>query len=152
MAQYDDALFRKQFPEFSDTTAYPTDLLELYWATAREFIGTKDSPCNVLSGSTLALVLNYMTAHLLVLGRQAAQGGPAGAGSSQGGFVTSSSIDKISVSTLAPPAKDGWEWWLAQTTYGQTIWALLKIKAVGGLSVGGLPERGSFRKVGGVFF
>lgn len=152
MPQYSDALFRQQFPEFADTTKYPQALVSMYWATGQEFISTSDSPCNALNGSSLALALNYMAAHLLALGLQAAAAGPGGPGSSQSGFVTSATIDKISVQTLAPPAKDGWQWWLAQTSYGQALWALLKVKSVGGMTIGGLPERTGFRKIGGVFW
>ena len=150
--QYDDAKFRALFPEFSDDVKYPPAQIEVFWGVAVAFVGTQDSPCNVLNGNRLNYVLNCMTAHLLALALQDGQTSPGGPGSNQGGFVTSSSIDKISVSTLAPPAKDGWEWWLAQTSYGQRIWAMLQVLAVGGLSIGGLPERNSFRKVGGVFW
>lgn len=148
---YDDALFRAQFPEFADTTKYPAALLSAYWSMATSFITASGSPCGALGASGLPLALNYMTAHLYVLAQlqAAAAGGP---GSSQGGFETSASIGEVSVATMAPPAATMWQWWLAQTAYGQALAALLSVLAVGGTSVGGLPERYGFRKVGGVFF
>lgn len=146
---YDDAKFRAQLPEFSDTTKYPAAVLEASWAIASEFIAMPDSGLSILSGNAYPIAVNYMTAHLWALANQQVQSG--GPGSSQGGFETSSSIDKISVSTLAPPATNMWSWWLAQTPYGQALAAFLRMKAVGGTSVGGLPERLGFRKVGGLF-
>lgn len=150
MATYDDALFRAQFPEFADTTKYPELLISAYFSMAELFIGTAGSPFCVLNGDRLSLVLNQMTAHLLVLGKQAlASGSPE---SNQGGFTTSSSIGEISVAKLAPPVKDAWDFWLYQTPYGQAMMALLSVLAVGGLSIGGIAERSSFRKAGGVFW
>jgi len=149
MATYDDALFSTQFPEFTDTTAYPAILIGGYFAMAQLFITTEGCPFDALQGAQLALALNQMTAHLLVLGKQAATAAPE---SNQGGFETSASIGEISVQKLAPPVKDGWDYWLYSTPYGQMLLALLSVMAVGGLSVGGLSERTSFRKAGGVFF
>ena len=150
-AAYNDTLFRATFPEFASTTAYPEPLLSGYYGTATVFIDSTGSPFTVLghNPNALALVLNQMTAHLLTLGKQALEGAP---GSNQGGFDVSASIGEISVQKLAPPAKDAWDWWLYQTQYGQAVMALLSTLAVGGLSVGGINERNSFRKAGGIFF
>lgn len=150
---FDVDLFRQQFPEFADTTTYPTPMLQMYWTLANQFIATDGGPCAMLEGDSAALALNMMTAHILSLWKQNADAaGGAGAGTDQGGFQTSASIGEISVSKLAPPVKGAWDWWLAQTPYGQALWALLGVKSVGGLSVGGLPEREGFRKIGGVFW
>lgn len=148
--EYDDASFRAMFPEFSDTIKYPAVMIEQYFDLATIFISSDGSPCTGLSGKTLRAALNYMTAHLMVLSLQQSAAGSAT--SNQGGFETSASIGEISVSKLAPPAKDAWQYWLYQTPYGQALMALLGALAAGGLSVGGLPEREAFRKVGGVFF
>jgi len=146
---YDDAKFRAQLPEFADAVAYPQAVLAAQFDMATIFIAADGSPCDALSGKPLVAALNYMTAHLLIASQRAQVGTP---GNAQGGFETSSSIGEISVSVLAPPAKDAWDWWLYQTQYGQALMALLKMLAVGGLSVGGLSERSGFRKAGGVFF
>ena len=154
MAAYDDALFRSQFPEFSDQTKYPPALVSMYWSMAVDFISVSDSPCNALNGNSLALALNQLTAHLLVIGIQAqvaSAGGAAGIASNQGGFDLSATIGEISVAKLAPPAKDAWGYWLSQTPYGQALWALLELKAVGGFALPGLPESAGFRRIGGVF-
>lgn len=150
MTVYDDTLFRTQFPEFSDTTQYPQSLISGYWDMAAIFISSDDSPYNMLNGDALALALNQMTAHLMTMGANAASG--VSPGSEQGGYETSSSIDKISVSRMTPPVKGMWQFWLAQTPYGQALLALLSVMSVGGTFAGGLPEREAFRKVGGVFW
>lgn len=157
MTTYNDALFRTQFPEFANTTAYSAALIGAYWGVASVFVDAAGSPCSGLRASQLGLALNYLTAHVLVIGMQQGAGSAPGAtvqppGSSQGGFETSASIGEISVSKLAPPATDAWEWWLAQTPYGQALWALTSLLSVGGFSVGGSLERASFRKAGGVFW
>lgn len=152
MAVYDESLFRAQFPEFGDATKFPSVQIEAYWDMAGLFIANDECPYNTLKGKVLATVLNMLTAHLLTLGRQAVGIGGAAPGANQGGFTTSATIGEVTVAKLAPPASDGWEWWLASTPYGQMLWALLQLKAVGGFSVGGLDERGSIRKAGGVFW
>lgn len=151
MAVYDDTLFRAQFPAFADQNKYPSVVIDAYWDMAAIFIANDESPYNTLHGKLLSTALNMLTAHLLVLGDQSKSMGGKSPGSKQGGFTTSASVGEVSVAKLAPPATDGWEWWLSSTPYGQMLWALLQLKSVGGLSVGGLPERDSFRKVGGVF-
>jgi hypothetical protein len=148
---YDDAAFRAQLPEFADTTAYPAAVLGAAWAMATNFIDLPGCPIgSILNAASYQVAVNYLAAHLWVLSNQQSQPGQS-PGTNQGGFETSASIDKISVTMLAPPANNMWTWWLSQTPYGQALAALLRMKAVGGTSVGGLPERAAFRKVGGVF-
>jgi hypothetical protein len=158
MSQYNDTLFRQQLPEFSDTTLYPPAKIEVFWNVGASFIDSRDSPCRALNGAALQYALNLMAAHLMTISIQNSQamtGGGAAGGQGepdQGGFITSAHIDEITVSKLAPPVNNGWQFWLASTPYGQQIWALIGIVGVGGFSVGGLPEREGFRKVGGVFW
>lgn len=147
---YDDAAFRAQLPEFADTTRFPAPVLSAAWTLASNFIALPACPLSFLNGATWQIAVNYIAAHLWVLSQQQQQPGQD-PGTNQGGFETSATIDKISVTMLAPPADNMWTWWLAQTPYGQALAALLRMKAVGGTSVGGLPERFGFRKIGGVF-
>lgn len=158
MAQYDDTLFRQQFPEYADTTLYPPAKIETFWDIGAAFIDRRDCPYRALSGAALAYSMNLMAAHLMTISiqNQQAMKGSAGAigqgAPDQGGFVTSARVGEISVGKMAPPATNGWQFWLASTPYGQQIWALIGIVGVGGFTVGGLPEREGFRKVGGVFW
>lgn len=151
MPTYNDATFRAQFPEFTDPVKYPQATFQVYFGMAQLFIQADGNPFAILNGDALQLALNYLTAQLYTLGQNAAATA-ANPGADQGGFETSSTIGEISVAKLPPPAKDMWQWWLAQTPYGQALQALLSVLAVGGLYVGGLPEREGFRKIGGVFF
>lgn len=148
---YDDALFRAQIPEFADETVYPAALIDTFFDVATVWISAGDNPYRILNGKRLAYALNLMTAHLMMLSKEQSTSS-SGAGTEQGGFVTSATVGEVSVGTLAPPAQNGWQWWMAKTPYGQQLWAFLKMLAVGGLSIGGLPERNSFRKAGGVFW
>lgn len=150
---YNDSDFRTRFPEYADINQYPYSTLKMYWGIATDFISQQACPCRVLNGDSLKYATYLMQAHLLYLGTQRVQQMLVGAGGTQGGFKTSATIDKVSVQYLAPPMDPGagYQWWLCQTPYGQQLWALLDILAVGGFAVGGLPERSALRKVGGLF-
>lgn len=139
---FDIAAFRAAFPEFSNETTYPDVTLQMYFDMATCYISDLDAGC--LTGSCRTLALNLMTAHLTRIGTQAQAGGNSG-------FVTSSSIDKISVSVNPPPNANQYSWWLSNTPYGQQLQALLSSNIVGGLYVSGRPEKSAFRKVGGFF-
>jgi len=141
---YDDATFRALFPAFANTTTYPESVCAMFYANGTNYINANDNFCGGLNGGTLDLALYQMTAHLLQTNNIINAGQTPG-------IVTDSSIDKIHVSLLPPPAKTAWQFWLATTPYGMQLWALLHVKSVGGWAVGGLPERSAFRKVGGIF-
>lgn len=142
----DIAAFRLLFPAFSNPAVTPNAVIELQWTMAGVYLGTYDG-C-ILAGDRLQAALNLMTAHLLELARII-----AGAGDTPAtiGPVTSSTIDKITVTLAPPPVTDGWRYWLASTPYGQQLWALLTVATAGGFYVGGRPETAAFRKVGGRF-
>jgi len=148
---YNDANFRKMFPAFADTTVWPEEMLAMYWDMATDFISPAWCPCRILRGSSLQLALDLMCAQIAMLMNPNAGDPDASGGGTTGGIVTNASIGAVSVGIAAPPTKDMWDYWLAQTPYGQQLLALLKLKAVGGFYVGGLPERLGFRKVGGTF-
>lgn len=147
---FDPAAFRLLFPAFADTNKYPDTVLSGYFSWATIYVDKNDN-C-FLSGDALQMALNLMTAHIAYLMTQA--GGTAatgGLGGGVGGVLTAASIDKVSVTVAAPPTRDGWEYWLASSPYGQQLWAMLLGLSVGGVYIGGLPERRGFRKVYGTF-
>lgn len=150
---YNDTTFRALFPEFKDTTKYPTELIQLIYGVAQIYIVPGGSFCRMLNGASLDYALMCMTAHLLYLHMQRVGAGDDAGGESVG-FVQSASIGDVSVTKAAIPAADQWEYWLNGTPYGQALLALLQGVSVGGLYVGGnaVPERTAFRKAGGVFF
>jgi hypothetical protein len=135
---FDPVKFRSMIPEFSDATKWPDELLALYWNQAICVAEDEGDDCTemqlyLLMGHLLKIHINTLLKN------------------KQGGFVSSSSIDKVSVTKVAPPSSDMFEWWLGQTPYGQQLLVMLQVAGVGGLYVGGLPERTAFRKVGGVY-
>lgn len=142
----DAALFRQLFAEFADPAAYSDAVLQYRWTEAVNYISADDS-CD-LSGAQRQHAVLCMTAHLMRLAATIA----AGTGGVTG-VVTGATIDKVSVTLQPPPVRSGssWSFWLAQTPYGQQLSALLSQAAVGGMFVGGWPERSGFRKAGGVF-
>ena len=142
---FDATVFRYQIPEYADPTKYPDVLIESFWDTA-VFMST-DEDYGMVAGLSRQFALNLLAAHLIAINNNIASSN----GGSQGGFVKGSTIDKISVEKLAPPASDMSEWWFAQTPRGQQLLVMLEIASVGGIGVGGLPESSAFRKVGGIF-
>lgn len=139
---FDVAIFREQFPAFANETTFPDAMLQMYWDMATCYIS--DYNCGWLYGDCRRLAIDLMTAHLTALSVLIAAGQTPG-------LVQSATIDKVSVSLTPPPIPNQWQWWLALTPYGQQLLALLQVKSVGGFYIGGLPEGGAFRKVGGIF-
>jgi hypothetical protein len=132
------ASFRTRFAAFADTTLYPDDRIQAQLDRAREWLSIPAAG----DGEPYYL----LAAHFLALDEAANVGG------AQFGAPTSASVGSVSVGMSVPPVQTAWQGWLAGTPYGQELWAWLSIKAAGGWSVGGLPERNAFRKVEGVFF
>jgi len=139
---FDVTAFRLQFPEFANPIAYPDVQLQGYWDLATAYINPTDS-CTI-KGAQLQQALNLMTAHLAKLYSFINKGKTTG-------LLQGATVDKVSVTLTPPPVKSGYQWWLAQTPYGQQLWALLQVAAAAGFWFGGLPELASFRKTAGVF-
>ena len=138
----DIALFRDQCPQFADSLVWSQPLIQSYWDFATSIV--VDENYGMLADFYRQTSLNLLTAHLLVLKERTDKG-------QNTAFVTNSSVDKVSVTRLAPPSNSQFQWWLNQTPYGAQLLVMLEISSVGGISVGGLPERSAFRKVGGIF-
>lgn len=139
----DIAAFRVLFPAFADPVQFPDALLNTYYAIAGSYIDNNDN-CSGLNGATLDWALQLMTAHLLFIFDQIRKGQTSV-------VIAGATIDKVTLSLAPPPAKNGWQWWLATSPYGLQLWALLQARSVGGWAIGGLPEKMAFRKVGGWF-
>lgn len=143
---FDVAEFRASFPAFGDMLVYTDALLQGNFDSATVFVNpnTGSNWYIKFTDSVRKRCLYLMTAHLTQLGVQAAAGQTPGQ-------VQSSTIDKVSVTLTPPPNVNQWQWWLGLTAYGQQLLALLKAKSAGGFYIGGLPELGAFRRVGGAF-
>lgn len=137
---FNPTLFRQQFPAFANDTTYPDAMLQMYFDMATCYVS--DRNYGFLRNCCRGLALNLLVAHIISLGTAIVAGDPTGT-------ITSATIDKISVTLLAPIAKNGWQFWLNQTPYGQQLLALLSKAGCGGLYIGGRPETAAFRKVYG---
>jgi len=142
---FDVAAFRLLYPAFANPVTFPDAYLSAQWTAATVYLGKYDG-C-LLSGDTLQLALNLMTAHLCQINVMLAAGGTT----PTIGVMVSATVDKVTVSNMPPPASNGWKYWLATTPYGLQLWALLQRASAGGLYIGGSSERRAFRKAGGIF-
>ncbi len=144
MAQHvlDPVTFRLLFPAFSSEVVYPNGVLDVFWGSAVAYLGDYDGL--LLTGAGLQSALNYMSAHLLALTDMINRGQTPG-------MVTQATIDKVSVTVAAPPAKSAWAHWLSLTPYGVQLWALLSVTGAGGVYIGGGFPRAGFRQTGGNF-
>lgn len=139
---FDSVAFRAQFPAFTSVTKYPDGQLSGYFTMATMYIFPKD--WGGICGDRLQLCLNLMTAHLAWLNQLIV------AGNTSAAPVAGASIDKVSVSLVAPESKSAWAYWLNTTPYGKQLLALLRLLSRGGGIVGGSPEGLAFRGVFGV--
>lgn len=135
--------FRQLFPQFADETKYPDIMIEMYWDQALCMMDDECYECLDNCACT-ELMMYLLVAHFLALSTTTNKG-------KQGGLISNSSVDKVSVTRVTPPVNDMFDYWLGQTPYGQQLLAQLTAMLVGGFSVGGLPERKAFRKVGGTY-
>jgi hypothetical protein len=139
---FNSVAFREQFPAFTSTTKYPDGQLSGYFAMATAYIFPSD--WGGMSGVQLQLALDLMTAHLTWLNQLIV------AGNTSAAPVAGATIDKVSVTLVAPESKSAWAYWLNTTPYGKQLLALLRILSRGGGIVGGSPEGLAFRGVFGV--
>jgi hypothetical protein len=137
-------LFQEQCPAFASSPSEAT--LEVYYGMAQTYANNGyDSWCGGFNGAALDMVLNLLTAHIAQIQAQIAEG-------MDSVIVTGSTIDKVTVSLLAPPVKNMFQYWLATTPYGKQVLALARARFAGGFYAAvGLHERHGFRKVGGRF-
>ena len=135
--------FRAAYPQFGDETKYPDEYLDMVWEQVSCIVSAA-SYGNLL-GDCRAFLLYGLVCHYLTLIQNGSRQGD------QGGFITSSTIDKVSVTKAAPPSPNQFSWWLNQTPCGQMVLATMEAATAGGDYYGGSPEVGAFRRVGGLF-
>lgn len=133
---------RLSFPYFADPNFFSYQQLDLAVLAARGQIPATNY--GRLQGPQRLRAIYLLAAHMLYIQKQASGGGSAG-------VVTMSTVDKVSVAMMAPPAKTQWAWWLSQSPYGVELQGLLATKGAGGFYVPGSIERFGFRKGGGGF-
>lgn len=123
-------LFRVQFPEFADTTAYPTVTINLWSALAVQQV----PQCRW--GTCWLLGVSLYTAHEITLAAQNAktgkQGGVPGV---QGGIANTKTVGSTSVGydTESSSEKDAGYWNL--TNYGKQFMRLARIFGAGAIQL-----------------
>lgn len=142
MITLDIPLFRVQFPAFQDSLVYSDPMIQLWFDAATSYISNEEYPFFKLAQQILAL--NLMTAHLLMIVDAAASGTPLQS-------IQSAAEGTVNVGYVPPPLKNGWQWWLSSTAYGQQLWALLQTLSAGGFYFGGRRVRDGIRKTDGGF-
>lgn len=125
--------FRADFPEFADESVYTTSALYNLLQQATCYIhnvnyGTLQNKCRKLG-------IELMLAHLQALKNKIASG------QNSTNQIGSTSIDSVSVSLVAPPNRNQFEYWLSLTPYGQQYLMLLEAHAPAGLYFGGSFQR-----------
>ena len=138
----DIPIFRQQFPAFSNTTSFPDVMIQMYFDMATNYISNENY--GFLRDNSRLLAIYLMTAHLLLIAD----------GINTGKLVQpviNATEGTVTVGFAPPPFKDGLEWWLSSTPYGQQLWSLLSIKSAGGFYVGGSNVRAGIRKPQGRF-
>jgi hypothetical protein len=133
---FDIAEFRIKYPIF-DTIS---DAVVLRAFSSSEMFISNNTNC-YLDESKLKYVLYLMTAHMLQIGVDTAANGGGSAG-----IVSSTSIDKISVSFEARLNKTSFQYFLNKTIYGEEILALFSLWSAGGYYVGGSNATLGFKR------
>lgn len=133
---FDPALFRAQYPLFSNTTTYPDSVLQMNFDLATCYI----SPviCGNL-GACRQSALYALTAHITGLNDVINKRGTK----AQTFILQGASIDKIQIQTTPQPGLNGFTYWLGQTPWGIQVRAMLSARSVGGYYIGGSPQRGA---------
>lgn len=136
-------VFRALYPQYADDTKYPDELFDVVWEQVTCMVS--DVGYSGMIGDCRMMLMYNFVCHFLTLTQMGAQKGK------QGGFITNSTIDKVSITKAAPPSPNMFYWWLGQTPCGQAALAMLEMASVGGDYIGGSGEIGAFRRVGGAF-
>lgn len=122
----DVAQFRLDFPEFTDTTAYPTSQIT-FWANVAERMVRIDVWCDMYTTG-----VELYVAHEITLAQQnakaAAVGGVPGI---FGGVPTSKAVGQVNVSYDAPTTTEKDAGWWNLTTYGKQFIHLARLFGAG---------------------
>lgn len=139
---FDAGIFREQVPAYASEVAYPDSALGLFWDAAICWVS--DSDAGTLSGDCRRRAINLMMAHLIYIQNLVMAG-------TTPGTVTASTVDKASVTLLAPPVNTTFQFWLTQSPYGMQLLSLLRVNGAGGMYIGANRARMGFRQPNGGF-
>lgn len=119
-------VFRTNFPEFSDTTIYPSSLITLWLAVAQKQVR------ECVWRNQVDLGVQLYTAHEITIAAQnqkaAAVGGVPG---TSGGIANSKTVGGVSVGYDSTTQSENGAGWWNRTTYGQQFFRLAMIFGAG---------------------
>lgn len=120
--------FRKDFPQFADTTKFPDPQINFRLTLADNLLSEKLTGVKLFPYFVELFVAHYLTLYAA----DSAASSVGGATGSTSGVVSSKSVDKVSVSfdygsTLSPDA-GFWNY----TRYGAEFWQLIGMFGMGG--------------------
>ena len=127
--------FRKDLPEFADTTRYPNAVLDYWLGIGAQIVNAQRF------GDLTNPQIESFAAHNITLERraidEAERGGQVGMGV---GILTSKSVDKASASYDVSTGAETGAGFYNQTIYGKRYWQMLRLHGAGGIQVGvGFP-------------
>lgn len=133
MATFPLDLFKLKYPMFADAQDVLINAV------------ADDALCyiNECSGKCTEQLWMLLVAHMMYLRSKIDAG-------SLTGEISSATIDKVSVSFVAPPAATEANHWFSLSPFGKQFLALRK-RCASPIYVGGSPERSAFRSAGGIF-
>lgn len=123
--------FRAIFKQFKDKAKYSDAVIKHELNIANCFLGEPSSDYCSLTKT------NLFVAHLLAIRGMVESG-------QKTYLVSSSSIDAISISLTQPPSNNNFKYWLAVTSFGLQLLAMLEAESAGGMYIGGSPILSSF--------
>lgn len=129
MSSFTTQEFRDAYPEFSDLT---DSAILVQSSMACAIISLR---CPRLDN----LAQMAMVAHLLTVAAGRVDG-------TSGGRVGTATIDKVSITYMAPSGQSEFALWLGSTPYGQLVAAAIAACTAGGVYIGGRPELSAIRR------
>lgn len=122
--------FRTEFPEFSDTTVYPTAQIT-FWAGVAEKMVLRNIWCDMWETGVKLYV-----AHEITLAAQNAKAGAiGGTPGSSGGIASSKTVGSVSVSYDSANTSEKDAGWWNLTTYGKQFYRLVKMFGAGAIQL-----------------
>lgn len=118
--------FRTEFPEFSDTTVYPTAQIT-FWSTIAE-----KQVLECRWGTMWTAGVKLYVAHEITLAAQNAKAGAiGGTPGSQGGIANSKTVGSVSVGYDSTSTSEKDAGWWNLTNYGKQFWRLAMMFGAG---------------------
>ena len=122
--------FRRDFPQFADTTKYPDTVIQFRLNLADTLIDGS------AMGDMLPYLVELFVAHYMVLyAADSASGAVGGAGGASSGVVASKSVDKVSVSYDNSSTLNADAGFWNYSRYGAEFYQMLMLFGYGGVQL-----------------